>query len=205
MKLNLKKSVKTAKNAKATTAKPATAKPATPAPKGAVKAKPATTPAKTEKPILSQALALLSGARGFACRFVDVRTFKTSGKVEVSARQNENGLSIAENDRAWGTVANGILEGEKKARIQLGGYVNGRNTGAKIELLKTEDFAKKAKAGKVKWSNEDKPITCHYIGDVSKKGMLAIVCQFNGKSFAWQCEQDSNSHNAHERGQVLAK
>jgi hypothetical protein len=90
--------------------------------------------------------------------------------------------------------------GERDGRIALGGYVNGRNSGAGVALLTGADIANTFKAGAVKWNVDGKEVTALVRGNVAQKGMVAVVCAYGGKVFAWHCEADSNANNKHERG-----
>ncbi len=155
--------------------------------------------------LTGKAVALLSGTRGFAARLVE--TGKLGNVTVIRALQRNDGLSLK--DGVWCPIEAGILTGIRQGRIELGGYVNGKSTGAKVELLSENQFTSKAKVGLVKWNSkaDAKPIAGMYLGNMQQKGMLAVrtVFQKGHAPFFWQVEQDSNANNKHERGKVSQK
>ena len=146
---------------------------------------------------MRQVLLIMSGKRGKVSRLGNEVT--VDGITGYQALQDNAGLPIV------GGICipeNGIITSktDRKTRIELGGYVNGKNTGAKIEVHSVSAFDKLAKKGFVKWNVDSESVPCQFIGDISKKGCVAVKTSFNGKPFFWQVEIDSNPHNAHERG-----
>ena len=165
--------------------------------------KPATVKTAAVKPTLpdglkwSPAIAILTGERGILARNVLTATDKKSGRVFVKATQNETGLSCRDAQAGW--IEKGILCGDKVARVQLGGYVNGKNTGAKITLTTLAAFIASAHKCLVHWKNtDDAPVNGYYRGNPAEKGICAVYVP--DWKFVWQMELDSNSHNRHERG-----
>lgn len=142
------------------------------------------------------AIALLTGERGILSRKVETGL---RGKTFcIRALQDNAGLSIV---GEWAEIHDGKLTAQgasKQARIELGGYVNGRNTGASVETIKESQFTAKAKAGYVRWNADKDAVACQFIGDASKKGIVAV----KAGSMYWQAEQDSNPNNRHERATV---
>ena len=150
-------------------------------------------------------IAILTGARGIAARQIESAVERKTGRVFVHAVYDENGLKLGAKAIAC-EIVNGILTGDKPGRIQLGGYVNGRNTGAKIIITTLAAFIAKSQPCLVRWSNADDGEKIHgrYVGNPAMKGLLAVMVKYgNGFSFVWQVEQDSNANNRHERGEVL--
>lgn len=146
-----------------------------------------------------QMIALLSGERGLLCRKVETGMRGTTPCIR--ALQNEKGLAL---DGEWAELHDGKLTAQgasRVARVQLGGYVNGRNTGATVKLVKESEFTKQAKTGEVKWHVDNDSTACTYLGDANVKGIVAV----KAGSFYWQAEQDSNSNNKHERATVIVK
>jgi hypothetical protein len=136
------------------------------------------------------AIALVSGARGMVARAVLTATDK-SGKVWLKATQNEIGLPLKD------------ACGDRVGRVQMGGYANGRNIGAKVTITNLATFIKKSAPCNVCWSADDNRATVgRYIGKVSEKGIIATLVYFGKVAFPWQCEQDSNANNRHERGRI---
>ena len=146
-------------------------------------------------------VALLSGARGFAARLVERLTY-SDGSVAIRAIHNNSGLTEKESTLA--PIVGGKLtsKADRKARVQLGGYVNGRNTGAKVELITQAEFAKRSKPCIIHWNVDDAGVHGRYIGNPAEAGMCAVSCKFGSMEYFWQMEQDSNSNNKHERGEL---
>ena len=145
-------------------------------------------------------IALLSGARGFCARTVEVVTAKDGTRA---LRAVQNNLGLPERESLFAPLSKDSVitsEANRMARVQLGGYVNGRNTGAKVELMSPAQFATRSKPCLVHWNVDDKGIPGRYIGDPSVKGMVAVSVQYGSQTYFWQMEQDSNANNKHERG-----
>lgn len=155
--------------------------------------------AKQSVKATGQMIALLSGERGLLCRKVETGMRGTTPCLR--ALQNEKGLAL---DGEWAELHDGKLTAQgtsRVARVQLGGYVNGRNTGATVKLVKESEFNKQAKTGEVKWHVDNDSTACTYLGDASVKGIVAV----KAGSFYWQAEHDSNPNNKHERATVTVK
>jgi hypothetical protein len=191
------------KNHKAIKALPMSkpAKPATPA-KAARKAKKTGKAAKAVKGKLTKqytAVALLSGARGTLARAVRVFEYVT-GQVEIIALQNN--LGLAEKNPVPCAIIGGKLVGDKLGRVQLGGYVNGRNTGASVKLITEAQFLKASAPCVVHWDKDGVGVHGRYIGQPNEKGICAVACKFGAQWYFWQMEIDSNVNNKHERGDL---
>jgi hypothetical protein len=195
MKISAKTLAATSKSNLAVSAAPSKTKPAVKVKAGKAQSKPAK---KAVKPVISQAIALLSGERGLCARLVQVVT--TPDSVHITALQDNKGLRFANGVAC--EIKGGKLVGEKEGRIALGGYVNGRNTGAKVELLTPAEFAKRAKPALVHWSADDNGAHGVYIGNPNVKGMCAVMVPYKGGPYYWQMELDSNPGNKHERGNL---
>ena len=151
---------------------------------------------------MSLALAVLSGVRGYAARFVQVYTFGT--RVFIRATQNNNGLSLKDGTFCEVTADKGLV-GDKQGLVELGGYVNGKKSGAKVTLTTADTFAKKSGKCLIKWNSDDSKGTLgNYVGVPSARGMSAVLCKFGNVQYGWQMETDTNSHNKHERGDLVS-
>lgn len=167
----------------------------------AVKGNKAVKTAKTVKVIkatVSTAIALLTGKRGITSRLVE--THKAGESLKVRALQNNLGLSLKGAPLA--SVEKGILKGKRDALLPLGGYVNGKMSGARVEFVTPAQFAARSKPCIVHWSADDNGIQGRYIGNPNQKGMVAVSVQYGKTAYYWQMEQDSNANNKHERGSV---
>lgn len=174
--------------------------------KKAVLAKsPANKPAKQVKAKKAKALPitllgmlylLLSGARGYALRYG--KATKQGDIISFTPCQNNKGLSL-QGAEAVTMGPDSIVKGSKTARLCAGTYVNGKSNGAKGKLLTAKQFNALSKPCLVAWNVDSKPYPARYIGNPAEKGMSAVLAG----PFAWQMEQDSNSHNKHERGRLL--
>lgn len=172
---------------------------------GAKNAKPAKAAKAVEAVKLTgTSVAVLRGERGQLCRLV--QTGKNSaGQTVVCAVQDNSGLNIPQAERIQCVIEKGVLTGHRDGLLQLGGYVNRRRSGAKIELLTDKQFTAKARKGTVKWREDDsKAVSCLYMGDHSQKGICAVRVEYKpGHPFYWQIELDSNVNNVHERGSLV--
>ncbi len=147
------------------------------------------------------AIAILTGERGILARQIETATDKATKRVFVRATKDENGLRLR--DASVCEVVNGVLMGDKAGRVQMGGYVNGRNTGAKITLAQLADFVKKSAPCIVHWNADDNGIHGRYVGNPHEKGICAVAVEYGkGNTFVWQMERDANSNNKHERGSL---
>lgn len=180
--------------------------------KNAVKAKKASATSKVVKAVKAvkakvvatvlksfTAVALMQGVRGHAARLV--RIDNMSDKTQnITALQNNLGLPLK--DAHTAKIDNGILKGERAARIELGGYVNGKSNGTKVELLTPAQFESRSGKCIVHWNKDDNGIHGRYIGNPNVKGMVAVSVQYGKMTYYWQMEQDSNANNKHERGSI---
>ena len=151
-----------------------------------------------------KAIALLSGKRGHCARSVEQVTLK-GGQTAIRALHDNSMLSCKES--VFCPIEDGLITASspKIGRIQLGAYVNGKNTGAKVEIVSQAEFEKRSLPCNVHWkATDDKPIVGRYIGNPNVKGMVAIGVKYAGGYYFWQMEQDSNVNNRHERGIVTA-
>ncbi len=147
--------------------------------------------------LLGTLYALLHGARGFALRLV--KASKQGDILTLIPLQNNKGLTAVKPEPCY-VDSKGIVTGSKTAKCQLGTYVNGKSSGATCQLLTKAQFIARSKAALVLWNIDGKPAPCRYIGNPAEKGMSAVL---TANGYAWQIEQDSNSHNKHERGKLL--
>lgn len=145
---------------------------------------------------ISQAVMVLTGVRGKNVRLVEVHETK-DGRQFVKALQSNTGLLLKEGHFA--EVVKGVLEGKRDALIELGGYVNGKLKGAKAELLTKGEWHSRSVPALVKWAADKDPVHGRYVGDPAQRGLVAV----EAGGHYWQIEQDANSHNKHERGEVL--
>ena len=148
----------------------------------------------------SEAIAVLTGQRGVLARQVQTATDTKTGKVYVKAVKNELGLFLGGKAIVC-TIENGILCGDKIGLIQLGGYVNGKRTGAKISLTTLANFIAKSKPAIIHWNIDDNGVKGHYLGNPAQKGICAVYVP--ELKYAWHMETDANSNNKHERGKIL--
>ena len=189
-----------AKQTNASKAQPATiARKAVKAVSSAKKAKKAKKQAATVK-ASELALILLSGARGYTSRNVRKITM-SDGEVRLYALQNNMGM--ANKSENYGIDNNGLLTGKRDGLIELGGYVNGKTSGASVRYLTAKQFNSIARPCIVKWNQDDNGIAGRYIGNPAEKGMSAVVVSYKGGDFHWQMETDANANNKHERGDLL--
>ncbi len=192
MKLN-KNTVKTGKVVKAKT--PAIVSNVKATVKKAVK----TVKAKAAKIVqLGKLILVVRGKRGLAARYGIAS--KQADVITFTPLQRNNGLTEKKAEPCY-IDAKGTITGSKTAKCQAGTYANGKSSGAIGELLTVAQFQARSKPCSIKWNIDSKPTHGRYIGNPHEKGMLA-VCDSNG--FYWQMEQDSNSHNKHERGHIAA-
>lgn len=154
---------------------------------------------KVESPVkvTGKAVALITGKRGVLSRLVE--TGERGSEKFIRATQDNAGLSIV---GGWCLIDGGMITAktERKTRVELGGYVNGRNTGAKVQLTTQAAYERAAKPFSVKWNVDKEAVKASVIGDTAKRGIVAVLTAYKGKPFFWQCELDSNAHNLHERG-----
>lgn len=146
-------------------------------------------------------VALLSGARGFAARQVERLTY-SDGAVTIRALQNNLGLALKDGAPAEVVGDKLTAKAPRDARVQLGGYVNGRNTGARVEFLTQAQFDARSKPAIVHWSADDNGVHGRYVGNPSQKGMCAVAVKYGNQNYVWHMEQDSNANNKHERGAI---
>lgn len=158
--------------------------------------KAAATVTKTET-----AVAILTGARGILFRSAQVQTM-SDGTVRLTALQNC--LGLANKDASYAVVKDGkLVNGDNRAGlVAMGGYVNGKTTGASVRLVSEKQALALCKDCMVHWDADDNGVRGKYVGNVSEKGICGVVVQYAGKNFFWQMELDSNANNKHERGDL---
>lgn len=147
-----------------------------------------------------KAVALLSGKRGICARSIE-QIITKGGQTAIRALHDNAMLTCKES--VFCPVENGLITSSspKIGRIQLGAYVNGKNTGAKVEIVSQAEFEKRSRPCNVHWkATDDKPVIGRYIGNPQVKGMVAIGVKYAGGLYLWQMEMDANANNRHERG-----
>jgi hypothetical protein len=160
-------------------------------------------PNKTVKALAGIMVALLSGKRGHAARLVHTATDK-NGAITITAAQDNKGPTLKAGTPCI-IEKDGTLTGPKQGRVELGAYVNGSLKGAKVRLMTPAQFAAESKPGTVKWNADKDGVPGRFIGDIAKKGMVAVSVTLGTGTYYWQMESDSNSNNKHERGLVTKK
>lgn len=167
--------------------------------KSAKKAQPVKATVKAALKVLKTytTLLLLSGIRGYAVRKVEVRVIEDQPK-QVRALQDGKGNALGNAEYAE-IDKTGHLTGKRAALVPLGGYVNGKMRGAKVEELTEAQFHSRSHRAKVKWNADKEAITGRYIGNPTMQGMVAV----EAAGHFWQLELDANVNNKHERGDLL--
>ena len=159
---------------------------------------------KAIAPIIAtgKAIAHLTGKRGDILRLVE--TGKQGSDTYIRALQDNKGLAVT---GGWCLVDNGCITAKtpREFRVQVGAYVNGKNTGAKVTLLTEKQFLAIAKKGVIRWNVDSESIDGLTVGDVNRKGCVGVRVMYGSKPYYWQMEMDSNVHNVHERGIVSQK